>query len=470
MITSICLQMRIFLFVLLAVVGGYPLIGQSTFQKTIGGDGRDVGYSIVATTDGHMVISGVSTSFENSKEVYVIKMDTLGNKLWSRVYGSSGVEIAVKMEATPDGGVVILGDASGKGIGVKDILIIKLDQDGNLDWARSYGGKLNDYGLDIHATTDGGYIAVGETNSFDAWDHDILLMKLKGNGDVEWGRIIGADTVDYANSVIEVEDGYVMGGETNSFGDNEDILLVKVNKKGELQWSKAIGDTLDDNQDDLIRDTDSTFVLVGSTESYGFKQREILFLRVGLTGHVQLAKTYGGDLAEEPKTIKRLEDGYVIGGFSNSWNETVTEEDAYLIRTNLDGSLRYSKTFGGQHNDFMWSLDVFKEGFFVMTGITNSFSNREEDHFLYVLKTQDKRKILNCEMTNVQTISLKLKPEQMHEHEVGLKVKPVEITQTDYSNIEMREIDDQILDVCTDGLFYKDIEGNDDDSGIIEFD
>ncbi len=446
---------------------------QQTFQKTFGGLGRDVAYATVITTDGNIITSGVTTSFDNSKEIFVVKTDIEGNKLWSYVYGSKKVETAVNMVATSDGGVALVGDASGHGAGRKDVLITKLDADGNMQWAKTYGGKFNEFGLDIIQTDDGGFAVVGETNSFDAWDHDMFFLKTDGQGNAEWSRLIGADTVDYANSVIQVNDGFILAGETDSFGDDDwDILLVKLDIRGNLIWTKILGDTLNDNQDDLILDTDSTFILVGSTESYGVKEREVLFLKMDVEGEITQAKTFGGPKAEEPKAIAKLDDGYVIAGFSNSFNELVTNEDVFLIRLNEAGNLRYSKTFGKELADFSWTMAA-ADGYFILAGESNSFSGRDDNHDFYLLKVKDERKVLNCEQTNVQALGIPYKADNLHEHEIAVKKRKITMIQNDHTKIVRRQPeDDGEFDICNGGDIEVQVDDNtlpDPDNDLIEF-
>jgi len=80
---------------------------------------------------------------------------------------------------------------------------------------------------------------VGETNSFEVLDHDIYMVKVDSEGTMEWSKTMGADSIDFASSVLPVEDGYIIGGETNSFGAGGwDAMMVKTDLEGERIYIK----------------------------------------------------------------------------------------------------------------------------------------------------------------------------------------------------------------------------------------
>ncbi|MCX6601479.1 MAG: hypothetical protein NT025_07940 [bacterium] len=99
-------------------------------------------------------------------------------------------------------------------------------------WAHTYGGANEEVGYNVRQTGDGGYIVVGQTNSFGAGDADIWLLKTNANGDSLWSRTFGGLAFDGAYFVRQTTDsGFVLAGFTESFGTGgRDFWLVKTRR------------------------------------------------------------------------------------------------------------------------------------------------------------------------------------------------------------------------------------------------
>lgn len=423
---------------------------QEPYQKAIGGLKDDVGYAVKKLDDGSVIVFGLSSSFGNANQMYLFKLSPEGELLWSKTYGGKKPDVGDKFVESPDGGFVLMGSSSSFENERKGVFLVKVDNNGEVEWAKTYGGELIDLGLDIIATSDGGYAIVGETNSFDAWDYDIFCLKIDERGQRQWANVIGADSIDYGYSIVEVDDGYMIGSETTSYGGTDwDMLLTKINKEGEVNWSKLYKGVKDDNGDHLIKIDDEYLGLVGSTESAGNGTRDILFLKMDMEGNIVQGQTIGGEVSQEPKFLKRVEgDGYVIGGFTNSFNPRQKGEDALIVRVAENGFLKYAKTFGGARNDFIWALDASGD-MITMAGNSNSFTDDDEFDYVYVVNFPDKRRILNCEMSNVQMISIPLTTE-IKVKNVGLKHKPAEFDEHDVEVIS-DDVESEVFDVCSDG-------------------
>jgi predicted secreted protein len=152
---------------------------QVEWEKTFGGSGDDVGLSVQQTRDGGYIIVGDTTSYgAGGKDVYLIKVDANGNMQWSRTFGGSGDDVGLSVQQTRDGGYIIVGFAESFGAGGKDVYLIKVDANGNMQWSRTFGGSGDDVGLSVQQTRDGGYIIVGDTTSYGAGREDVYLIKL----------------------------------------------------------------------------------------------------------------------------------------------------------------------------------------------------------------------------------------------------------------------------------------------------
>ena len=124
--------------------------------------------------------------------------------------------------------------------------MVKLNDNGTIVWAKAYGGSLDDEGVSAVATSDGGFAIVGATSSKDGdasgyhdgqGTEDIWVVKLTADGERQWTRTIGGINDDVGGSIIQLTDGYVISGFTNSndgdfsgsgYHGDYDIYVVKL--------------------------------------------------------------------------------------------------------------------------------------------------------------------------------------------------------------------------------------------------
>jgi len=156
-------------------------------------------------------------------------MDSQGSKLWEKSFGGANDDRAYTLIQTEDGGYVAAGYTKSKGAGGSDAWVIKLDQDGNLVWDKTYGGSNNDVLWPLIQTDKGGYALAGYTKSRYAQKRDFWIIELDNQGRDSMEIITGGNNDDRAYSLIQTEDGgYVAAGYTKSKGAGEgDAWIIK---------------------------------------------------------------------------------------------------------------------------------------------------------------------------------------------------------------------------------------------------
>jgi len=206
--------------------------GNAIWNKTIGGPSDDFGVSIQQTSDGGYIIAGYSA------EVWLVKTDASGNKSWDKSFGGAGFEQSYSVRQTSDSGYIIAGYTTSFGAGEQDVWLVKTDAVGNKVWDKTFGGAGMDWGRSVEQTADGGYIVTGYT-----WSHsgnwDVLLIKTDTSGDEVWRRAFGGSDVEYGYSGRQTFDGgYIVAGHTLSYGAGScDLWLVKTGANGECPAS-----------------------------------------------------------------------------------------------------------------------------------------------------------------------------------------------------------------------------------------
>jgi hypothetical protein len=154
----------------------------STFAKTIGGSSADVAMSIIQSSDGGYVVAGYTGSFgAGDWDIYVVKLDSSGNVVWTKTIGGGRFSSIIQ---SSDGGYVVAGYTWSFVASGWDIYVVKLDSSGNVIWTKTIGGSFSDYAYSIIQSSDGGYVVAGETSSFGAGGDDIYVVKMDANGNV----------------------------------------------------------------------------------------------------------------------------------------------------------------------------------------------------------------------------------------------------------------------------------------------
>ena len=215
--------------------------GSVIWDKTFGGWGNDVGSSVQQTFDGGYIITGYTESYSNGKkDVWLIKTDENGLKLWDKTFGYGDFDSGSMVRQTSDGGYIMVGDVNTSGGGLGDVLLIKVDTNGEFLWVRSFGGKGHNYAGEIQQTQDEGYIIIGsswipdESNSYDMW-----LIKVDKNGNMMWDKKFNRSESDHGWSIDQtVDGGFIIAGETNH-GSEDKVWLLKTDESGNKIWDKT---------------------------------------------------------------------------------------------------------------------------------------------------------------------------------------------------------------------------------------
>jgi len=259
--------------------------GEKMWEKTFGGNFNDWARSVQQTKDDGYVVAGYTNSFKDGNgDIYLIRIDSSGNKVWENSFGNIGYDDAYSVQQTSDDGFLVAGATGIFGTKVWDVYLAKANSIGEKQWSKIFGGKGDDQAHSIEQTRDGGYIVAGDTDSFRAGGYDMYLIRIDYNGNKLWRgeRMFGRSKDDHAYSVQQTSDGgFIIAGRTESFGSGDsDIYLVKTNSLGERLWEKIIGYKGDDWANAVQQTKDGGYIVAGGTKSLGSGDSDVYLIKL----------------------------------------------------------------------------------------------------------------------------------------------------------------------------------------------
>ncbi|MCD4745213.1 MAG: hypothetical protein K8R58_02820, partial [Bacteroidales bacterium] len=221
--------------------------GNFLWFKTIGGYSSDLNRAIKVTSDNNLIIAGYTNSFGSGNFDFILsKLDFDGTHLWSKTYGGYNHDYIFDVVETSDNGFLALGYTNSFGAGNYDILLIKTDNSGNLIWSSTYGGYNDDKAFQIKKTNDGGYIIIGFSDSFGAGGYDVYLFKVNEAGNLIWAKSFGGENDEY-NAYFDIanDGGYIINSTTESFGSSDaDMLIIKTDESGNSCCGDDVNSTI----------------------------------------------------------------------------------------------------------------------------------------------------------------------------------------------------------------------------------
>lgn len=226
------------------VLCSFSSIAQINFFNFYTNNGSDQGQGVVQLEDSSYVLTGSSSSFSSSSQAFLMHVDSLGNYLWSNSYGGPESESGRRVLYKKNFGFFICGFTNSIGNGGFDNYLVKVNELGNFEWEKAYGGEGWERVHDAALTKDTGVIMVGETSSNFSDNQDIYIVRTDIQGDTLWTKTIGGLGDDFATSIDAFTDStFVISGQIYI----EDSALVKVyvtyiKDDGTVIWSDVLGD------------------------------------------------------------------------------------------------------------------------------------------------------------------------------------------------------------------------------------
>jgi hypothetical protein len=362
------------LFSLITFCFTSQIMAQSVvFQQIYPAQVDESGKDIIECANGFIIVGMKEKSLGDS-DIYVIKTDIDGDTISTALFGGSAPDYPYRIISAADGNYFIIGYTKSYGSGDNDVWLLKIDNQLNLLWSKTYGSSGDDVGKDIVATYEGSYVITGRSDNPLNSSHDIFLIKIDSVGNTIWQKNYGGPQDENARRVIECFDGgLAIVGQTMSFGAGfGDLYFLKTDSAGNFLWSQTFGGSAMDDGNDMVLNSDGTFVLCGETQSFGNGNIDVWLIKTDGFGNWIWDFTYGGIDKDVSKTIEMTPDGgYIVGAISRSWGWI--NPDMWLLKTDANGIQQWTRHFGSWDHEHCYAARTTSDGGYALIGHTKSY-------------------------------------------------------------------------------------------------
>lgn len=401
----------LFIFLIFLHLNPYAQSPDIQWAKAIGGSEWEEAFCVVATPDSGFIVAGYRSSTDGdcsscevgSGYLLLTKLNKFGEIDWLKCYGGTGGETARSIKPTVDGGYILVantmsndGDVTGNH-GSIDYWVLKIDESGNIQWQKCFGGSETDQPHEIIETNDGGYIIAGESNSDDGdvaghhgidLNYDFWIVKISNSGELEWEKSLGGSDNEKCHSIYQTSEGsFICGGYSESddgdlvfFHLSYDYWAVNLSADGSIIWQKTFGGTDSDFAYSTVnKSSNSHSLIVGDVHSddedisfYHGGVSDVWLVEIDSFGILKNEKTYGGSNTDWAESITGTSDSsFIICGGSVSFDDDVSDNNAmggiWVLSIDSLGVLKWEKSLGGSNiEDSFEVIEAYDQGFIVV--------------------------------------------------------------------------------------------------------
>lgn len=407
------------------------------WAKLYGGDGDESVKTVLQTTADEYILAGWTNSFgAGSKDGWLLKLNQRGDVIWGKTYGGSRSDIFEDIQQTADDGYVVAGWTYPAGPSRTDGWILKLNGNGDIDWQKTYGGEENNYAYSIRQTLDGGYVIAGsiDVDPNHDGDYDFWIVKLGHNGDIIWQKAYGGIDDDFAYSVQQTLDGeYIVVGITSSFGAGDrDVWILKLDPDGDIIWQKTYGGSDDDRAYSVQHTADGGYVVAGNTYSFGLSYADCWVFKLDSEGNITWQKTYGSSYYDYTDYIQQTSDGgYILAGIIGLNLNPVSYGDILILKLDSSGHIEWQKTYDLDIRVISFSIgQTTDSGYLIVGEVDYSFMNARYTS-IWGLKVNESGEIPGCSLIFNRNCVVQPSTASSQSTTASIKLLPINVAVTD---------------------------------------
>ncbi len=304
---------------------------------------------------------------------------TLG---WSQTYGGETDDYCYDVHPAYDYGFMLAGKSINPDNGDLDFLLVRTNADGSQRWLKRYGGSLDEWCHTVeYIPESNGWICAGFTESYGPGTRAAYFVRIAANGDTLWTRTYGGAGRDVIKSIKQTADGgFVAVGSSNSFNDDgyDETYVVRLEADGDTLWTNTFFQA--DWGNDIVETSDGNFIIAGG----GYQG--IVSIKVNSSGYLQYAESFSGNYSQDAGGITILPSGDVfIGGYAANYGDNPGSMYGLKL-TETSGDSIWTRARGGAYNEVCYdALYSVNDDTYVLAGYTTSSGQTETDPTPYLL-------------------------------------------------------------------------------------
>ncbi len=337
------------------------------WTRTYGGNYNDQVTSITRAHDsGYVIASYMNSSSSQGYESELRKLSTSGENIWERTFAGTGDDLCYSVQHASDGCFFLGGFTTSSGAGDADFWVLKVDSLGDSLWSKTIGGSAREMCYSVLPQADGGCVSAGVTYSFGGDSSNVWIVKLDSNGDSLWSNALGGNGTDVCRSVINTQDGgFFLSGYSDSYGNGGyDIAVWKTDLLGQLEWSTTVDYPGDAVCNSALQLHNSGYVILGIFDSAGVGITRIV--QLSSSGAIERTRSFNGCRG---KVIDNtLDGGFVIAGYVHT--PGIQQSDFCLLRLDANFDSLWFRTFGSRDDQYCDALYATTDGHYLLGGWT----------------------------------------------------------------------------------------------------
>ncbi len=360
---------------------------QAGWERTYGGTSNDRPCDIIQTSDNGFLITGITESFgygeEDYPDVFLIKIDSKGNELWSKTFGHSGQVDEGKRLIQTTGGYYLMGDMFNPMSSSKDMFLMRLNETGDPLWTRFYGSYYSDRLYHSLMLQNNEILLAGTAGDGSFGDACILLTDSIGT--LIWSHQFGDyNSFEYINSVATTSDScYLLSITKRQLSPSVGyfkLVTMKMTEFGDTVWIRDYPAPYNNYMRAISHTGDGEYVLSGAYDVAPFAS-DWWLLKINEMGETVWSKRYAMGYSCSAYDIKLLDDGGFIA--INSIQPTTSSASNIMVsRLDSEGDTLWNTYFGGDNYDLGSAVIPTEDGGFVIAGAVSSFGAGDYDFFV----------------------------------------------------------------------------------------
>ena len=381
---------RCFVALVSALLLASPATSQEPLSVTgefvLPSTGWGVANAIIELQDGGFAALGyIDRGDSSGTDALLVRFDAAGDTLWTRTYGGDREEFGWDVVEAANGGFFIVGYVEAPSEGREDVLVLRVAEDGEPVWQRTFGESGRDRAWSATASGSGGIAIAAESENVELGERDAYVLLLSGDGELVWDARVDTPGDQRVYSITRSADGAFVVTGTSGADPNatRDAYVVKVGPDGEVEWERSFGDPSPDDVGHGVVALEGGDVLVsgyGATRSGG--GTDIYLIRLAPNGDLRWWQHDGTPANDRVMMSAPTDDGYVSIGFS--W--TSADTDIAVWESDADGDVRVHTEFPRPGSDRGVMLLVAGSGQYVVAGTVGRTRSRPGDFAVLTLE------------------------------------------------------------------------------------